>query len=698
MAPTASIAGRPPLARAPTTPASIWETVAGRPIADELLEWPPDLFALTSVILERSEGYRFGLTPFGAEQIQKHRFPGWSDAVEKTARQWGGRVENDDRAIPEVLAAAWRVLRERAERPLEQIAEGRDLPTCEALFTLHAVADEACAGLGLALDASSAIGVRYRARGRELLARTGSLARVPSSSLRILPKECTASNGTSSRSLSRYACALGPEVGVEWLKLPCRRRGTGPGANVISFLLLPWPMRVREADFRPVEESVQRLAREPYGLFEFVPSEGLDLALVERMILAAQDEVGTVDCVMMPESAIDESEIPGLEALLDRLGVIFLMAGVRQRCREPGWLPGNWVHTGVNPRLLKGGPRPGSMATGWFHVRQNKHHRWSLDERQIAQYHLGGALPPCVRWWEATEVPRRSIRVMEVGVGLTVIAVVCEDLAQIDQVADVVRAVGPHCVYAPLLDGPQLQSRWAARYASVLADDPGSAILTLTSFGMAQRSRPGGRASSPAVALWKDPAGGAREFALEAGAEGILLTLCSEQGMRRCADGRWPVENSSLVYCVGVQQIRAQRAGSGGGVLPPTPALGRPPLGVQELTVLTSWTEAVAEALAYAPDRLAATLSDAGAGAPWRAALGLDEPCPKLVEAIECVVRSVRAATTAGPAPSVEAMRAAVRDDRPGESDLDALVRSVLRTTLDARISRVELERGPADT
>jgi hypothetical protein len=43
---------------------------------------------------------------------------------------------------------------------------------------------------------------------------------------------------------------------------------------------------------------------------------------------------------------------------------------------------------------------------------------------------------------------------------------------------------------ALLMDGPQLKSRWSGRYAGVLAEDPGSSVLTLTSLGMALRSRP----------------------------------------------------------------------------------------------------------------------------------------------------------------------------------------------------------------
>src|SRR5215813_12796296 len=103
------------------------------------------------------------------------------------------------------------------------------------------------------------------------------------------------------------------------------------------------------------------------------------------------------------------------------------------------------------------------------------------------------------------EVPRRTVHFVEHGDENTIVSLVCEDLAQIDNVAEVIRSIGPTVVFTPLLDGPQLNSRWAARYASVLADDPGSAVLTLTSYGMVQRSRPHGRDASPVVALLKDP-------------------------------------------------------------------------------------------------------------------------------------------------------------------------------------------------
>jgi hypothetical protein len=163
--------------------------------------------------------------------------------------------------------------------PLEHVAEGHDLRMCEALLSLHAIADEGCAGLGVALDRSDGKGCVTRARGRELLARTGSISRIPSCFLRVLPKVRTAPNGSSLRSFSRYACVRGSAVEAKWSKVPCRRPGTDSRSRHANLLLLPWPLRVRESDFHPLEHSVHRLGKEPFGLFEFAPSETLDLDL-----------------------------------------------------------------------------------------------------------------------------------------------------------------------------------------------------------------------------------------------------------------------------------------------------------------------------------------------------------------------------------------------------------------------------------
>src|SRR5262249_34969093 len=138
---------------------------------------------------------------------------------------------------------------------------------------------------------------------------------------------------------------------------------------------------------------------------------------------------------------------------------------------------------------------------------------------------------------------------------------VCEDLAHSDDVAQLIRSVGPTVVLNVLLDGPQLSSRWTARYAGVLADDPGSAVLTLTSYGMVERSRAEGRDPSRVIALEKDPTRGVREIPLEPGADAVLLTVCMDRATRYSADGRWPVDNSTSGYGVAVHQVHATSAG-----------------------------------------------------------------------------------------------------------------------------------------
>jgi hypothetical protein len=239
-----------------------------------------------------------------------------------------------------------------------------------------------------------------------------------------------------------------------------------------------------------------------------------------------------------------------------------------------------------------------------------------------------------------------------------------------------------------LLDGPQLASRWGARYASVLADDPGAAVLTLTSYGMALRSRPGRRDPSTVIALWKEPAGGAREIPLEPGAHAVLLTVCGDVATRRSADGRRPADTGASIFDVAIHQIRAAEGdGDAPGAHPSATALA-PALGVHDLTILTGWAEGVAETLAYVPHQTLPLLRDAGVGASWRGSLGLLEPSAPVDNAIKALERVVRSSMQGQSTPTFEEVLAATQSPQPEESALHALARRVLRSTLDQLRSR----------
>ena len=92
------------------TVASTWRAVSGGPITDKLLEWPADLFALTEVILERSEVYRFVLSPLSNTEWPPSRIPNWSEAVEQAGREWSVLVEAQVGAVPKIPANRKEVL------------------------------------------------------------------------------------------------------------------------------------------------------------------------------------------------------------------------------------------------------------------------------------------------------------------------------------------------------------------------------------------------------------------------------------------------------------------------------------------------------------------------------------------------------------------------------------------------------------
>jgi hypothetical protein len=138
---------------------------------------------------------------------------------------------------------------------------------------------------------------------------------------------------------------------------------------------------------------------------------------------------------------------------------------------------------------------------------------------------------------------------------------------------------------------------------------------------------------------------------------------------------------------VTVHQIRASRARIG----PPHSlggSLSGPLLAADELTILTSWAEALAEALAVAPKRIESLAADAQAGAPWRGELRICEPSASLREAISGIFRAVRTAAPAAGDSPLDAALLAVHGSQPGQSPLDRLARAALRSTLQQRQAR----------
>ena len=612
---------------------SFWLAASGVVLDHSLLQWPPDMVAFTHVALERTEAYRFVVSPPAGGQWPPA--PGWTQAVAEAAESWCRWTEGQTRDLPDLLMHEWEIVASGGATALVDVASGTDWRLCQALLTLHAMADQATSD-GILDRPRDGTALAFRARTRELLARTGSMARIHPSRLRVLPKYRTPSGGITSRSISRYSSVVGSAIDVNVNQVGARAPRSRP--DRLNMLLLPWPLQVSARDFPPIPASVQERAIEPYGYFKFSPSEPFDLSLADRVLTEARRHADRIDVVILPETAVRPEDVARLEPVLSRHGVDMLIAGVREEASESGNFNGNWVHFGA------------SLDGHWWHYRQDKHHRWSLDAGQIDQYQLGEVLDPRVRWWEGLQLRRRSLQLMERADRVTVASLVCEDLAHIDEFVDLLRDIGPTLLVTLVLDGPQLASRWTARYASVLADDPGSAVLTLSSYGMVRRARHAGLPPSSVVALWKDRTRGMREIALEPDAHAILLTADYVPTIRRAADGRSPELTASDLSIAAITQVRASRTAAP----PTTPQRTKlADLSASEVSVLLAWTEAVTAAGPGTDDR-DVVLDDARPQAAWRADLEVRPPRGALARELDHLAQMNQASRNAGTATRAE--------------------------------------------
>ncbi|WP_052549835.1 hypothetical protein [Enhygromyxa salina] len=563
-----------------------WREIAGERAWQLRPAWPPDVFAFTSVVLADSGAYRLVISPHS--EASEHQWPPdlgpqqldgayddvprrrrrgasthdhaelrrarWQAHLEYTSRAWRGFAETQERRRTpsggrpspgieadrengppsgpgSTIEALCRLLEANFDAPVAGLAEPEAWPLCQAMLELHAHADVASAGFGVPGScAEPGIGMR----ARQALLYRGTVSDFGTDRIRVLPKLRTPQTGLTIRSLSHNLAIDRSEVKVNWqtstMLLP------GERAHELNLLIIPWPYTVEAEDFRASSIADTVVDPRAFGFFEYEPTQRFDPARnLLAVVSAAERQVGRMSAVVLPESSINEEEVDAAEAALgDRVG--FFLAGVRAHRR-------NYAYLGVR--------HPSHLAR----YDQDKHHRWRLDAAQIAQYGLGQSLDAGRLWWEPMRVRPREINFVCANPWLCMAPLICEDLARPDPVADVIRAVGPNLVIALLMDGPQLSARWPGRYASVLADDPGSSILTVTSLGMALRSVPPGMTPRRTVALWKDPAEGAREIDLEPGADAVVVTIAAEFVEEFTADGRSDHGAAVRLVLTGVQQV-----------------------------------------------------------------------------------------------------------------------------------------------
>jgi transcriptional regulator with XRE-family HTH domain len=519
---------------------------------ETLLTWPPDVFAVVASLLLKSGAYCHAVSGWKRRPSLKD----WVKEIKAIGAGWAARPDQP----PAKLLQWHRTLIAKHNRKVA-VSQVRTHPALsDALLQMSAVADESCAGVGLATlptgksnallgEASQRLYISTKTTGASTLCK-----RVAQSVVRVLPKLHTPQSGVTIRSLT-HNLALCPagDVKPKWSERIIAEHGR---SDCLNLLLVPWPRTVNPRHFRSVKPKKADLRDMPegFGFFEYMPPHSTDdLRVRLRTLLRnTMQVVAKIDGVVFPELALTTEQYEAIKADLMRLG-IFLICGVR----KPGQ---NYLRFDI-PVTVR---YRGKAVREQLQHQQKKHHRWRLDKRQIVQYGLGSCLNVGWKWWENTAVAEREIHFVALEDWLTICALICEDLARQDPVAEVVRAVGPNLVIALLMDGPQLTSRWSARYATVLADDPGSSVLTLTSIGMCELSRPPSiREASRVVALWKDAeTGEAVPIELPDKADGVVLSLSSVFRNEWTADGRDDGNATGYPTLSGIHYVSSDKQGS----------------------------------------------------------------------------------------------------------------------------------------
>jgi hypothetical protein len=516
----------------------------------DFLWWPPDVLAVAGKLLQCSGAY----TNVVQGGIKNRGTPEeWQQEMQRVGDAW--RTQALEQKCPPEVVAWWQQAVGRSHLPLTRIRKTRKV--WEALVKLLCAADSACAGVGVAGDASSdpfaTVAAAVLRSGLRDCSPCSLCMRIDRSNLVVVPKMHTPLKGITMRSLTHHVALCDTlDVSTQWYQ--AFELGTEKAErrfhDSMVLLVIPEPLEINPSQFRPSTGHKTPLTNLPadFRFFEFEP--GHRRAQVAQRIRAlcqqTRKTVGRIDGVVLPEMALSPRDYVAVrDAIMGELS--FFCTGIYQRPTRTR-VGANYAQICV--RMWK---------NSYVETRQYKHHRWFLDESQICQYGLGATLDPAKKWWENISLDHRVLNFVSLDTWLVLTVLICEDLARPDPVGGTIRAVGPNLVIALLQDGPQLAARWAARYATVLADDPGSSVLTVTSLGLSSLSRPKeGRPdpyTSRTVALWKDKAAGTQEISLPPNAQAIALSLTSIWEKEWSADGRHDDGNAGVVRLSGVHPI-----------------------------------------------------------------------------------------------------------------------------------------------
>lgn len=543
--------------------------------------WPPDAFAVAALLLERAGVYQL-LSPGTSDLFDSP----WKTIDPSTKTRWmaAGDQWRLNPRVPDLVRQLWDQLLHDGSTAIFGKFPGMGNPISpwiEAAIGILIIADQASVEAGY-LKASSdleSIGwvaqtiIKFekvwqdRLRERQKLppadghllvgSHTYSVTQMASQDLvAVQPKAKTSQVGATLRTMTHNLALLPPpsRMAATWQRTT---GGTTSDALGLNLLLVPFPYEIEPEWFEGIEEfqvdgSGTKTSR-GWGWFDlrqkWLPADKqIFVDFVSALIRKAELADGEVDGVIFPEYSVSWEYH---EALVEHLaakhpGVEFVVSGSRTNCEAN---EGNFA---ITSSIGQHDGRPSIQTNS-----RGKHHRWRLDKGQIETYGLDQRLNPALMWWEGIALHRRQVHTHVFRNASCFTTFICEDLARSDPGHETVRALGPSIVFCLLMDSVQIKTRWPARYATGLSEDPGTSVLTFTSRALIHRAnevegdreskrspekRARGeayaRAANWAVAMWKNDTAEPVELHCPPGDQAILLSLKSKMVSETTYDDR----------------------------------------------------------------------------------------------------------------------------------------------------------------
>ncbi|QDU45208.1 hypothetical protein Mal52_36990 [Symmachiella dynata] len=421
----------------------------------------------------------------------------------------------------------------------------------------------------------------------------------------VQPKALTPTVGQTIRSFSHSLALLPPKgvVNTFWFNTFTGYSPESKGG--LNLLLVPYPYEISATSFQPCRPQSTRpdeklkYTTDLTWLYDLADTEDGQVhhltSGLRDLLRIANAELGHIDGIIFPELALSHAVAERVSHRLMVSGceddgqrekeiepISLFVSGVKSRRFVKDDEKGrniNAVYTRVNLHWHNG-EQPSdtnpNMKYVSFRRLQVKHHRWRLDKSQIMRYNIASQLQindntnedlgRWLRgevWWEDTDVSERECLFWILKNRYAISTLICEDLARIDPVQQVLRAIGPNLVISLLLDGAQASHRWGSRYATSLCDDPGSSVLILTSLGMVRREQIYNAPENRTIGIWKDCFGNSEPLTLPQNAAALAISLSEAMVREESASGREQLKHLETSRKLILSGIRAIKGFSG---------------------------------------------------------------------------------------------------------------------------------------